>query len=168
MRYIESVARSQAQSFAVARSPQRRSSSSSSPSSCSHPQNCFWLLASSPASQPSPGTKEVSMRPTTTTLPVTEEPFPAIKNYFLGMIQKLRNAVVAPTGMGKNYGRIMPLLRQGSLVRQKIMHYGFFGQCFSGCLCSQEETSQLQPILLFWKIPLGTIIKLPIYPSAGS
>ena len=57
--------------------------SSSSPSSCSHPQNCFWLLASSPASQPSPGTKEVSMRPTTTTLPVTEEPFPAIKYYFL-------------------------------------------------------------------------------------
>ena len=86
----------------------------------------------------------------------------------LGMIQQLRNAVVAPTGMGKNYGRIMPLLRQGWLVRQKIMHYGFFGQCFSGCLCSQEETSQLQPILLFWKIPLGTIIKLPIYPSAGS
>ena len=83
------------------------------------------------------------------------------------MIQKLRNAVVAPTGMGKNYGRIMPLLRQGWLVRQKIMHYGFFGQCFSGCLCSQEETSQLQPILLFWKIPLGTIIKLPIYPSAA-
>ena len=73
--------------------------------------------------------------------------------YILGMIQKLRNAVVAPTGMGKNYGRIMPLLRQGWLVRQKIMHYGFFGQCFSGCLCSQEETSQLQPILLFWKIP---------------
>ena len=31
----------------------------------------------------------------------------------LGIIQKLRNAVVAPTGMGKNYGRIMPLLRQG-------------------------------------------------------
>ena len=31
----------------------------------------------------------------------------------LGMIQQLRNAVVAPTGMGKNYGRIMPLLRQG-------------------------------------------------------
>ena len=30
-----------------------------------------------------------------------------------GMIQQLRNAVVAPTGMGKNYGRIMPLLRQG-------------------------------------------------------
>ena len=56
------------------------------------------------------------------------------------MIQQLRNAVVAPTGMGKNYGRIMPLLRQGWLVRQKIMHYGFFGQCFSGCLCSQEET----------------------------
>ena len=26
------------------------------------------------------------------------------------MIQQLRNAVVAPTGMGKNYGRIMPLL----------------------------------------------------------
>ena len=49
-----------------------------------------------------------------------------------GMIQKLRNAVVAPTGMGKNYGRIMPLLRQGWLVRQKIMHYGFFGECFSG------------------------------------
>ena len=65
------------------------------------------------------------------------------------MIQQLRNAVVAPTGMGKNYGRIMPLLRQGWLVRQKIMHYGFFGQCFSGCLCSHEETSQLQPILLF-------------------
>ena len=41
------------------------------------------------------------------------------------MIQKLRNAVVAPTGMGKNYGKIMPLLRQGWLVRQKIMHYGF-------------------------------------------
>ena len=77
----------------------------------------------------------------------------------LGIIQKLRNAVVAPTGMGKNYGRIMPLLRQGWLVRQKIMHYGFFGQCFSGCLCSQEETSQLQPILLFWKIPLGNIKK---------
>ena len=41
------------------------------------------------------------------------------------MIKKLRNAVVAPTGMGKNHGRIMPLLRQGWLVRQKIMHYGF-------------------------------------------
>ena len=39
------------------------------------------------------------------------------------MIQQLRNAVVAPTGMGKNYGRIMPLLIQGWLVRQKIMHY---------------------------------------------
>ena len=23
-------------------------------------------------------------------------------------------------------------------------------------------------MLLFWKIPLGTIIKVPIYPSAGS
>ena len=22
-------------------------------------------------------------------------------------------------------------------------------------------------ILVFWKIPLGTVIKLPIYPSAG-
>ena len=88
--------------------------------------------------------------------------------YFYGMIQQLHNAVVAPTGMGKNYGRIMPLLRQGWLVSQKIMHHGFFGQCFSGCLCSQEETSQLQPILLFWKIPLGTIIKLAIYPSVGS
>ena len=32
--------------------------------------------------------------------------------YFYGMIQQLHNAVVAPTGMGKNYGRIMPLLRQ--------------------------------------------------------
>ena len=46
------------------------------------------------------------------------------------MIQKLRNAVVAPTGMGKNYGRIVPLLRQGWLVRQKIMHYGFFWTMF--------------------------------------
>ena len=70
---------------------------------------------------------------------------------WLGMIQQLRNAVVAPS-MGKIYGRIMPLLRQGWLVRQKIMHYGFFGQCFSGCLCNQEETSQLQQILLFWMI----------------
>ena len=71
--------------------------SSSSPSSCSHPQNCFWLLASSPASQPSPGTKEVSMRPTTTTLPVTEEPFPPVayqklfltsmEKYLMGMYQ---------------------------------------------------------------------------------
>ena len=87
----------------------------------------------------------------------------------LGMIQKLRNAVVAPTGMGKNYGRIMPLLRQGWLVRQKIMHYGFFGQCFSGCLCSQEETSQLQPTLIFLEDSLGQYKKkLPIYPSAGS
>ena len=85
------------------------------------------------------------------------------------MIQKLRNAVVAPTGMGKNYGRIMPLLRQGWLVRQKIMHYGFFGQCFPGCLCKQEETSKLQPILLFLEDSLRqTIIKLPIYTSAGS
>ena len=85
------------------------------------------------------------------------------------MIQQLRNAVVAPTGMGKNYGSVIPLLRQGWLVRQKIMHYVFFGQCFSGCFCSQKETSQLQQILLFWKIPLGNIEKkLPIYPSAGS
>ena len=84
------------------------------------------------------------------------------------MIQQLRNVVVAPTGMGINDGRIMPLLRQGWLVRQKIMHYGFWTM-LSGCLCSQEETSQLQPILLFWKIPLGNIEKkLPVYPSAGS
>ena len=41
------------------------------------------------------------------------------------MVQQLRNAVVAPNGMGKNYGRIMPRLRQGWLVNQKIMHYGF-------------------------------------------
>jgi len=83
-------------------------------------------------------------------------------------MQQLRHQVVAPTGMEENNGKIMPLLRQGWLVRQKIMHYSFFGQCFLGCLCSQEETSHLKPILLFWKIPLGTIIKLPIYPSAGS
>ena len=41
------------------------------------------------------------------------------------MIQQLRHPVVAPTGMGKFYGRIMPLLRQGWLVKQKIMHYGY-------------------------------------------
>ena len=75
------------------------------------------------------------------------------------MIQKLRNAVVAPTGMGKNYGRIMPLLRQGWLVRQKIMHYGFLDNVSQDAFASQEETSQLQPILLFWKIPLGNIEK---------
>ena len=38
----------------------------------------------------------------------------------LGMIQQLRNAVVAPTSKGENYGRIMPLLRQGCLVTGKI------------------------------------------------
>ena len=32
------------------------------------------------------------------------------------MIQQLRNAVVAPTGMGKNYGGIMPLLRQKIII----------------------------------------------------
>ena len=42
------------------------------------------------------------------------------------MIQQLRNAEVAPTGIGKNNGRIMLLLRQGWLLEQKIMHYGFF------------------------------------------
>ena len=73
------------------------------------------------------------------------------------MIQQLRNAVVAPTGMGKNYGKIMPLLRPGWLVRQKIMHYGFLDNASQDA--SQEETSQLQPILLFWKIPLGNIKK---------
>ena len=35
---------------------------------------------------------------------------------YLGMIQQLRNAVVAATGMGKNYGRIMPLLRLGPAI----------------------------------------------------
>ena len=30
---------------------------------------------------------------------------------YIGIIQQLRNPLVPPTGMGKNYGRIMPLLR---------------------------------------------------------
>ena len=41
-------------------------------------------------------------------------------------MQQLRHQVVAPTGMEENNGKIMPLLRQGWLVRQKIMHYGWF------------------------------------------
>ena len=36
-------------------------------------------------------------------------------------MQQLRHAVVAPTGMGIEYGRIMPMLRQGWLVKQKIL-----------------------------------------------
>ena len=39
--------------------------------------------------------------------------------------------------MGKDDDRMMPLLRQGYLVKQKIMHYGLFEQCLPGCLCSQ-------------------------------
>ena len=33
-------------------------------------------------------------------------------------------------------GRIMSLLRQRWLVKQKIMHYGLFEQCFSEYHCS--------------------------------
>ena len=42
------------------------------------------------------------------------------------MIQQLRNAVVAPTSKGENYGRIMPLLRQGCLVTGKITALRYF------------------------------------------
>ena len=61
------------------------------------------------------------------------------------MIQKLRNAVVAPTGMGKNYGRIMPLLRQGWLVRQKIMHYGFLDNASQDAFAAKRKHSNCTP-----------------------
>ena len=80
----------------------------------------------------------------------------------LGMIQQLRNAVVA------NYCRIMPLLRQGWLVRQKVMHYGFLDNASQDACAAKSKHPNCSQYYLFWKIPLGTIIKLPIYPSAGS
>ena len=81
------------------------------------------------------------------------------------MIQKLRNAVVAPTGMGKNYGRIMPLLRQGWL---EIMHYGFLDNASQDAVAAKRKHPNSSQYYFFWKISLGTIMKLPIYPSAGS
>ena len=44
-----------------------------------------------------------------------------------------------PRPDASTYGRIMPLLRQRWLVmvKQKIMHYGLFEQCFSEYHCSQ-------------------------------
>ena len=41
-------------------------------------------------------------------------------------MQQLRNVVVAPTSMGENYRRIMPLLRQGCLVTEKCMALRYF------------------------------------------
>ena len=77
--------------------------------------------------------------------------------WFLGIIQQLRNAVVAPTCIGKIMGGLCLCWDRGCWWGKILcIMYGFLGQCFSRCLCSQEETSQLQPILLFWKIPLGT------------
>ena len=86
-----------------------------------------------------------------------------------GMIQQLRNAVVAPTGMGKNYGRIMPLLRQGWLVRQKIMHYGFFWTMLLRMPLQPRGNIPIAANITFLEDSLGQYKKkLPIYPSAGS
>ena len=51
------------------------------------------------------------------------------------MIQQLRNAVVAPTGMGKNYGRIMTLLRQTLKSNDQQAEYckGMYNLDFSWC-----------------------------------
>ena len=86
------------------------------------------------------------------------------------MIQKLRNAVVAPTGMGKNYGRIMPLLRQGWLVRQKIIHYGFLDKASQDAFAAKRKHPNCSQYYFFGRFPaLGQYKKkLPIYPSAGS
>ena len=75
------------------------------------------------------------------------------------MIQKLRNAVGAPTGMGKNYGRIMPLLRQGWLVWQKIMHYGFLDNASQDAFAAKRKHPNCSQYYFFWKIPLGNIKK---------
>ena len=71
----------------------------------------------------------------------------------LGMIQKLRNAVVAPTGMGKNYGRIMPLLRQGWLVRQKIMHYGFLDNASQDAFAAKRKHPNCSQYYFFGRFP---------------
>ena len=84
------------------------------------------------------------------------------------MIQQLRNAVVAPTGMGKNYDRIIPLLRQGWLVRQKIMHYGFWTMLLRMPLQTRGNIP-IAANITFLEDSLGQYRKkLPIYPSAGS
>ena len=71
----------------------------------------------------------------------------------LGMIQQLRNAVVAPTGMGKNYGRIMPLLRQGWLVRQKIMHYGFLDNASQDAFAAKRKHPNCSQYYFFGRFP---------------
>ena len=71
----------------------------------------------------------------------------------LGMIQKLRNAVVAPTGMGKNYGRIMPLLRQGWLVRQKITHYGFLDNASQDAFAARRKHLNCSQYYFFGRFP---------------
>ena len=70
-----------------------------------------------------------------------------------GMIQQLRNAVVAPTGMGKNYGRIMPLLRQGWLVRQKIMHYGFLDNVSQDAFAAKRKHPNYSQYYFFGRFP---------------
>ena len=84
------------------------------------------------------------------------------------MIQQLRNAVVAPTGMGKNYGRIMPLLRQGWLVRQKIMHYGFLDNASQDAFAAKRKHPNCSQYYFFGRFPWAILKKLPVYPSAGS
>ena len=69
------------------------------------------------------------------------------------MIQQLRNAVVAPTGMGKNYGRIMPLLRQGWLVRQKIMHYGFLDNASQDAFAAKRKHPNCSQYYFFGRFP---------------
>ena len=59
----------------------------------------------------------------------------------LGIVQQLRNAVVASTGMGKDYARILPLLRQGCLLKQKIMHYGLFLFLKNACQDALQNTA---------------------------
>ena len=75
------------------------------------------------------------------------------RDSMLGMIQKLRNAVVAPTGMGKNYGRIMPLLRQGWLVRQKIMHYGFLDNASQDAFAAKRKHPNCSQYYFFGRFP---------------
>ena len=69
------------------------------------------------------------------------------------MIQQLRHAVVAPTGMGKNYGRSMPLLRQGWLVRQKIMHYGFLDNASQGAFAAKRKHPNCSQNYFFGRFP---------------
>ena len=50
-----------------------------------------------------------------------------------------------PRPDASTYGRILPLLRQGWMVKQKIMHYGLFEQCLSEYNCSQGCHSGILP-----------------------